>query len=223
MRYAARAAATLFVATFSIGLSASPSNSADILWKVENPFRFFKRSASFDMYERAFDAVRGNQSLPVPDKIIWKTERHLNDPDCKDSSSPNACANTARKNYESSRQGWASQTVDATCYDRKAPRHYMAVCDRQYSWGTAKEDYVLPEAHTVHLSLSHEILAGLPAGDCTWTWTPRQGAAAGRPRGGRPGGAGRGPVHRRDGRQLHVGRRQPRQADRVQRHAADGL
>src|SRR5262249_22689059 len=101
MRYAARAAAWLVAAiSISLGLSATPSNSADILWKVENPFRFFKRSVSFDMYERAFDAVRGNPSLPVPEKIIWKTERRLNDPDCKDSSSPNACANSARKQYE---------------------------------------------------------------------------------------------------------------------------
>ena len=58
----------------------------------------------------------------------------------------------------------------------------MAVCDRQYSWGTAKEDYVLPEAHTVHLSLSHEILAALPAGDCTWTWTPHRAGLAGETR-----------------------------------------
>src|SRR5262245_46295720 len=182
MRYAARVAATLLVAIFSIGLSATPSSSADILWKVENPFRFFKRSASFDMYERAFDAVRGNPSLPVPDKIIWKTERRLNDPDCKDSSSPNACASSARKNYESSRQGWASHTVDFTCYDRRAPRHYLSVCDRQYSWGTAKEDYVLPEAHTVQLWLAPEILAANPGGDCTWTWTPHRAGAAGETR-----------------------------------------
>ncbi len=181
MRYAARATAWL-VATILIGLTATPSNSADILWKVENPFRFFKRSASFDMYERAFNAVRGNPSLPVPDKIIWKTERRLNDPDCKDSSSPNACANTARKNYESSRQGWASHTVDFTCYDRKAPRHYMPVCDRQYSWGTAREDYVLPEAHTVHLWLAPEILAANPAGECTWTWTPHRAGLSGETR-----------------------------------------
>ena len=181
MRYAALAAAWL-AAVLSIGLSTTPSVSAEILWKVENPFRFFKRSASFDMYERAFDAARGDVNSPLPDKIIWKTERRLNDPDCKDSSSPNACANSARKNYESSRQGWASHTVDFTCYDRRAPRHYMPVCDRQYSWGTAREDYVLPEAHTVDLWIAHDILAGLPAGDCTWTWTPHRPGIAGETR-----------------------------------------
>src|ERR1700722_9826637 len=123
MRYATLAAT--LVAACSVGLSATPSRSAEILWKVENPFRFFKRDSSFAMYERAFDAVRG-----------------LNDPDCKDSSTPNACASTARAHYETSRLGWAAQTVNSTCYDRNArPRHYMPTCDRQYSWGTAKEDY----------------------------------------------------------------------------------
>jgi len=182
MRYAALAAAPA-VALLSIAFGVAPSKSADLNWKVENPFRFFKRSSSFDMYERAFDAVRGDVNAPLPDKIIWKTERRLNDPDCKDSSSPNACANTARKNYETSRQGWAAQTVDFTCFDRNArPRHYMATCPRQYSWGTAKEDYILPEAHTVHLWIAPDVLAGLPAGDCTWTWTPHRAGLAGETR-----------------------------------------
>src|ERR1700731_3816309 len=104
MRYAALAATSLGV-VLSVGLTATPSQSADLQWKVENPFRFFKRSTSFEMYEKAFDAARGDVALPLPEKVIWKTERHLNDPDCKDSSGPNACASTARKNYESSRQG----------------------------------------------------------------------------------------------------------------------
>ncbi|HLH90406.1 MAG TPA: hypothetical protein VKX28_18290 [Xanthobacteraceae bacterium] len=182
MRYAALAATTL-VALCSVGLTATPSKSAEILWKVENPFRFFKRASSFAMYERAFDSVRGNPATALPDKIIWKTERRLNDPDCKDSSTPNACANTARAHYETSRLGWAAQTVNFTCYDRNArPRHYMPTCDRQYSWGTAKEDYVLPDAHTVEVWLAPDVLAGLPAGNCTWTWTPHRAGLAGETR-----------------------------------------
>ena len=179
MRYATLAAT--LVAACSVGLSATPSKSAEILWKVENPFRFFKRESSFAMYERAFDAVRGNPATALPDKIIWKTERRLNDPDCKDSSTPNACANSARAHYETSRLGWAAQTVNFTCYDRNArPRHYMTTCERQYSWGSAKEDYVLPDAHTVELWLAPDVLAALPAGsNCTWTWTPRRAGVAG--------------------------------------------
>ncbi len=182
MRHAAFAATT-FVVALSAGFTATPSKASDLVWEVENPFRFFKRSASFDMQERAFAAARGDVKAPIPDKIIWKTERRLNDPDCKDASNPDACAATARARYETSRQGWAAQTVDFTCFDRNArPRHYSAICDRQYSWGTAREDYVLPDAHTVHVRIAPEHLATLPAGDCTWSWTPRRAGVAGETR-----------------------------------------
>jgi hypothetical protein len=181
MRHATLAATTFVVALSAV--STTPSKAADLTWEVESPFRFFKRSTSFDMQERAFAAVRGDLNAPLPDKIIWKTERRLNDPDCKDASNPDNCAATARARYEVSRQGWAAQTVDVTCFDRNArPRHYMVTCDRQYSWGTAKEDYVLPDAHTVIVHIAPEQLAGLPAGDCTWSWTPRRPGAHGETR-----------------------------------------
>ena len=46
------------------------------------------------------------------------------------------------------------------CYERNSrPFRYLGVCERQYSWGTAKEDYVLPDAHTVEVTLSAERLA----------------------------------------------------------------
>ena len=49
--------------------------------------------------------------------------------------------------------------MNFTCYDRNArPRHYMPTCERQYSWGTAKEDYVLPDAHTVQIRIAPEQL-----------------------------------------------------------------
>ena len=102
------------------------------------------------MHEKAFAAVRGAAGQPLPSNILWKVERRLNDPDCKDPSTPTSCIETQRAGFAKSRLGWASQTVDFTCYDRDArPRRYMATCDRQYSWGTAKEDYILPDAHTV--------------------------------------------------------------------------
>ena len=53
------------------------------------------------------------------------------------------------------------------------------MCERKYSWGTAKEDYVLPEAHTVAIRIAPERLASV-TGDCTWSWQPRKPAA--RPR-----------------------------------------
>ena len=53
------------------------------------------------------------------------------------------------------------------------PHRYLTTCDRKYSWGTAKEDYVLPEAHTVAVRIAPEQLAGV-TGECTWTWQPRK-------------------------------------------------
>src|SRR6266850_5725792 len=149
-------------------LHASSAMAQDLIWQVENPFRFFKSSRSFALHETAYNAVRGNSALPTD--IVWRTERRLNDPDCKDASHPDKCAATAGKRYEQSRLGWAAQTVGETCYDSNGhPRRYQAVCERKYSWGTAKEDYVLPEAHTVAIRIAPEQLAGV-AGDCIWGW-----------------------------------------------------
>src|SRR5215467_1856727 len=151
------------------------SRAADILWEVENPYRFFKRTSSFEMQERAFNAVRGALAQPLPTNILWKVERRLNDPDCKDSSTPDNCLATARPGFEKSRLGWAAQTVDLNCYDRNArPRRYLVTCDRQYSWGSAKEDYILPEAHTVVMQIAPERLATAGAGECMWTWQPKK-------------------------------------------------
>ena len=47
------------------------------------------------------------------------------------------------------------------------------MCERKYSWGSAKEDYVLPEAHTVAIRIAPEQLAGV-TGDCIWSWQPRK-------------------------------------------------
>ncbi|RAI32833.1 hypothetical protein [Rhodoplanes serenus] len=164
-------------AVVALALAAPLPAAADLLWEVENPFRFFKRTSAFDLHERAYKAVRGAAEDPVPGNIVWRTERRLNDPDCRDASSPAACAATAGRNYERSRLGWAAQTLDVNCYDRNArPRRYLVTCDRQYSWGTAKEDTILPDAHTVIVRLAPQHLASA-VGDCTWTWRPRRGGA----------------------------------------------
>lgn len=164
--------ATVLVALSSLGLAAS-AGASDLLWEVENPFRFFKRAASFEAHHKAFRESRG-QSEAIPNNIIWRIERRLNDPDCTDRSSPEACSNTRRARYEASRLGWAAQTVDAVCYDRHArPRRYPASCERQYSWGKAREDYILPDAHTVVVRLSPQRLAEAGTGECAWTWRPR--------------------------------------------------
>ena len=76
--------------------------------------------------------------------------------------------------YQQSRLGWAAQTLNDNCYEVNGkPRRYSPTCERKYSWGTAKEDYVLPEAHTVTIQIAPEQLAGV-TGDCTWSWQPRK-------------------------------------------------
>src|SRR5260370_2416072 len=177
MRTKALVAQALFVAMHVAGINAG--HAADLVWDVETPYRFFKRTASFEVQEKAFNAVRGSPGQPLPANILWKVERRLNDPDCRDSSTPDNCLATARPGFEKSRLGWAAQTVDLNCYDRNArPRRYMVVCDRQYSWGTAKEDYILPEAHTVVMQIAPERLATAGAGDCLWTWQPKKAGLA---------------------------------------------
>ena len=172
MRGQARAAA--WAVSLFASLATGSSQAADLIWEVESPFRFFKASRSFALHEAAFNAVRGEASAPLPADIIWRTERALNDPDCKDASTPDRCAATAGKRYQQSRLGWAAQTLGETCYESNArPRRYASVCERKYSWGTAKEDYVLPEAHTVVVRIAPEQLAGV-SGDCAWAWQPRK-------------------------------------------------
>ncbi|TMJ02729.1 MAG: hypothetical protein E6G97_11820 [Alphaproteobacteria bacterium] len=174
-----RLATTLCLASLPF-LHVSAASASDIVWEVQNPFRFFKKPAAFALHEKAFDAVRGKADSPLPANIVWRTERRLNDPDCSDKSSPGRCYDTKRAGYERSRLGWAAQTLESTCYERASrPFRYLGMCERQYSWGSAKEDYVLPDAHTVDVSLSAERLAEAGAGDCTFSWLPRAGAGKG--------------------------------------------
>ena len=174
MRASAFLASLLFVAFDLIG-GISASRASDLLWEVENPYRFFKRTASFEAQEKAFDAVRGAPGEPLPGDIMWRLERRLNDPDCKDRSTPSSCLRTAGAHFQQSRLGWAAQTVNFTCYDRNArPRRYDTTCARQYSWGTAKEDYILPDAHTVVMQIAPERLAAAGSGNCVWSWQGRR-------------------------------------------------
>jgi len=173
MRRTLFATATIIL-SFSV-LSPLGAAASDIIWEVQNPFRFFKKPAAYALHEKAYQGVRGKAESPLPANIVWRTERRLNDPDCADKSSPGRCGDTARKGYERSRLGWAAQTLDQVCYERGSrPFRYPTVCERTYSWGSAKEDYVLPDAHTVDVSLSAERVAEA-AGECAWSFTPRSG------------------------------------------------
>jgi len=148
--------------------------AADLEWEVDNPFRFYKVGSSFALHEKAFAAVRGNAESPIPADIVWRTERRLNDPDCRDKTTPATCGATAGRGYEQSRLGWAAKTQPTLCYDsERRPRGYMVNCERKYSWGLAREDFILPEAHTVLIRLGSEHLHAAGTGKCEWTWQAR--------------------------------------------------
>src|SRR5437763_1989561 len=116
--------------------SLAPCVAGDLEWEVDNPFRFYKSGTSFALHDKAFHEVRGDPKGAVPADIIWRTERRLNDPDCKDSTSPTTCAATARAHYNESRLGWAAKTLPTACYDNVGrPRHYPVQCERRYGWG----------------------------------------------------------------------------------------
>ncbi len=170
-----RIAAGLFL--LGAGLHAAPASSSDLVWEVENPFRFYKPTSAFALHEAAYKAVRGDTETPPPADVLTRLERRLNDPDCRDPSTPVTCAATRRARYEQSRLGWAAQTYNSICYDSTGtPRRYLTHCERRYSWGTAREDYILPEAHTVAVMLSPERLEEIGSGECVWTWRARSGA-----------------------------------------------
>ncbi len=175
--------AVLWSVVVLCGMGAGAAHAADLIWEVENPFRFFRVGQSFDLHERAYKAVRGKANGAIPSDIIWRVERRLNDPACKDASTPDRCAATARSGWDRQRLGWAARTVGQICYDNGAiPRRYLVVCSRRYSWGVAKEDYVLPDAHTVNIRLAPERIDGIANGECIWTWQPRGGAGRGETR-----------------------------------------
>jgi lysophospholipase L1-like esterase len=173
MRRDALATVACIVAIF-ISFGASSGHAADLIWQVENPFRFFKPTRLFALHEAAFNAVRGNPAGPLPADIVLRTERRLNDPDCRDLSNPDRCEATAGRRWAQSRLGWAAQTLGETCYESNGvPHRYHTTCERKYSWGAAKEDYVLPEAHTVVVQIAPEQLVGV-TGACIWAWQPRK-------------------------------------------------
>jgi len=88
-----------------------PARAADIEWQVDNAFRFYKVDSSFALHEKAFAEVRGDPNGPIPADVISRIERRLNDPDCKDATSPANCAATRLKSPKRrwlSGQSWPS-------------------------------------------------------------------------------------------------------------------
>jgi hypothetical protein len=106
-----RQSLTAVLSVLGLVVGFAPAQAADLEWEVENPFRFYKVGSSFALHEKAFDAVRGAAESPIPADIVWRTERRLNDPDCKDKSTPAACARTAGRN--TTHPAWAGLPAPA--------------------------------------------------------------------------------------------------------------
>ena len=181
MQKAARKSLTAFrvgLAIF-IGLATGPVHAAgDVVWQVENPFRFYRHASSFEMHESAFKAVRGDSAALLPADIIWRMERHLNDPVCGDPSTPASCQASVHDyhRFNESRLGWAARTVNDLCYERlQLPRHVLATCDRGPN--RVPENYVLPTSHSISVWLSPERQREAGDAQCSWRWQPRAGGS----------------------------------------------
>ena len=181
MQKAARKSLTAFrvgLAIF-IGLATGPVHAAgDIVWQVENPFRFYRHASSFEIHESAFKAVRGDSAALLPADIIWRMERHLNDPVCGDPSTPASCQASVHDyhRFNESRLGWAARTVNDLCYERlQLPRHVLATCDRGPN--RVPENYVLPTSHSIGVWLSPERQREAGDAQCSWRWQPRAGGS----------------------------------------------
>src|SRR5882672_2007975 len=98
MRRKTLATTALLVGSF-VGIGASAASAADLVWQVENPFRFFKSTKSFALHEAVFNSVRGNPGGPLLVDIIACLERRLNDSDCKDFFMPDRCVAIAGPRY----------------------------------------------------------------------------------------------------------------------------
>ena len=147
---------------------------ADLVWEVENPFRLFKPTASFALHENAFKRCAAIPSAPMPADIVWRIERRLNDPDCKDESTPDDLRRDARPRYEQSRLGWAAQTLAAVCYESQRQPAALSDAMRAPVFVGHGQGRLHPAggAHRQHRAVAER--AGRSGdGECVWTWQPR--------------------------------------------------
>ncbi len=166
--------ATAWAVSLFASLAVGSSQAADLIWEVENPFRFFKPTRSF-----ACTRPRSTRCAAMRRRRCRPTS----------SGAPSAASTipTARmpRTRTSARRPPASAMSKAGSAGRRRPSARPATTATAVRGATrrcasanirgarAKEDYVLPEAHTVAIRIAPEQLAGV-AGDCTWSWQPRK-------------------------------------------------
>ena len=131
-----QARSTAWAVSLFACLAATSGQAGDLIWEVESPFRFFKASRSFALHEAAFNAARGDPSAPLPGDIVWRTERALNDPDCKDASTPDRCA----RRPPASAISKAGSAGPHRPWTRPATRATGVPAARPQAWGMAPGD-----------------------------------------------------------------------------------
>jgi hypothetical protein len=159
-----------------LSLRFGPVHAAELVWRVDNPFRLYKHAKSFKLHEDAFDAVRGEQGAELPANIVQRVDHCLNDAAVADAPARAACAASNRTNGVDARKGWAAGTLADLCYDRNAhPRGYPAMCRRERGRRLVAEDLVLPSDHSVVIGLAPVDVAAARDDACTWRFKPRAG------------------------------------------------
>ena len=136
MRRNALATTVCLVSIFS-GLHASSAIAQDLIWQVENPFRFFKRPArSRCTRPRSTRCAAIRRRCPPTSSGAPSAGSTI--PTARIPRTPDHCAATAGKRYQQSRLGWAAQTVGDTCYESNGrPRRYLGGVRAQVFLGHA--------------------------------------------------------------------------------------
>src|SRR5438477_563378 len=62
--------ARAWAACLLVVVAAGHGHASDLIWQVENPFRFFKAPRAFALHENGFNAVHANPAAPLPSDVI---------------------------------------------------------------------------------------------------------------------------------------------------------
>jgi len=141
---------SLWLVAIATTFASGTVQAADLIWQVEIRSGSSNPPIHSPPRRPRSTRVRGAPTGPLPADIIWRVERRLNDPDCKDASTPDRCAETAGPRYAQSRLGWAAQTLGDTCYESDGrPRRYRRSASANIPGARPRKTTFLPDAHTV--------------------------------------------------------------------------
>ena len=133
-----------------VGFGAKPGHSADLIWQVENPFRFFKSTRSFAMQEAAFNAVRGDRPAAGRHHLAHRAQAQ------RSRLQGLVLARSLRRDRgqalsaEPARLGGADASTTTATRSTASRAAIRPAATANIRGASAKEDYILPDAHTVH-------------------------------------------------------------------------